>query len=124
VHVDCFPDESRFQRSAPAKITVFLPRPVEGFYLPALEGMACGTVLVCPDFEGNREFCLDGANCFRPADDARAIISAASAALEQTESQRANMLAKAQATVREHSPAGEGSSFLKILGRIDELWQL
>jgi glycosyltransferase involved in cell wall biosynthesis len=46
-----------------AKITVFLPyRDIEGFYMPALEGMALGTLVVCPDCIGNRSFCLPGYN--------------------------------------------------------------
>jgi glycosyltransferase involved in cell wall biosynthesis len=121
--IDWVPRKEYLARVADAKITVFLPRAAEGFYLPALEGMACGTVVVCPDCEGNRGFCLGGANCFRPAYDASAIISAATSALEQTESQRTNMLAEAQTTVREHSLEGERTSFLKVLGRIDELWK-
>src|SRR5205823_13711109 len=57
-------------RLTQAKVTVTLPRPTEGFYLPALEAMACGAIVVCPDCVGNRDFCRDGANCFRPAYDA------------------------------------------------------
>jgi hypothetical protein len=89
-----------------------------GFYLPALEGKAWSPRTA----KAAGRSCLDGANCFRPAYGARAIISAAPAALEQTESQRANRLARPQTNVREHFLAGERSSFLKILGRIDEPW--
>jgi hypothetical protein len=39
---------------ARARVTVFVPNPKEGFYLPALEGMAVGTTVVCPDCIGNR----------------------------------------------------------------------
>ena len=49
-----------------ARITVFLPRATEGFFLPALEGMALGTIVVCPDCIGNRSCCLPGHNDFRP----------------------------------------------------------
>jgi glycosyltransferase involved in cell wall biosynthesis len=51
-----------------ATITVFLPnqKEGEGFYLPALEGMAVGTLVIFPDCIGNRSFCLSGYNCFRP----------------------------------------------------------
>ncbi|PZD95569.1 glycosyl transferase family 1 [Paenibacillus sambharensis] len=35
----------------------------EGFGLPMLEAMACGTPVVCTKAEGNEEFCLDGWNC-------------------------------------------------------------
>ena len=48
-------------------MTLFLPNETEGFYLPALEGMALGTIVVCPDCVGNRSFCLPQVNAFRPA---------------------------------------------------------
>ena len=49
-----------------ARTTVFLPKETEGFYLPPLEGMALGTLVVCPDCAGNRSFCLPEHNAFRP----------------------------------------------------------
>jgi hypothetical protein len=57
----------RFLRHlAQAEVAVFLPNDTEGFYLPALEAMALGAVVVCPDCVGNRSFCVDGVNCLRP----------------------------------------------------------
>ena len=45
---------------ARARVTVLVPNPKEGFYLPALEAMALGTIVVCPDCVGNRSFCVAG----------------------------------------------------------------
>lgn len=44
---------------------VFLscPGPEEGFYLPGLEAMAAGAVVVTPDVGGNRAYCRFGENC-------------------------------------------------------------
>ncbi len=116
------PREEYLAQLANAKVALFLPRPSEGFYLPALEGMACGAIVVCPDCVGNRSFCLDGVNCFRPSYDADSIISAARTALQQKETEREGMLARAQETFRSHSMENERASFLGILDRIDELW--
>jgi GT2 family glycosyltransferase/glycosyltransferase involved in cell wall biosynthesis len=38
----------------------------EGFALPPLEAMATGAAVVCTDAHGNRDFCVDGANCLMP----------------------------------------------------------
>ena len=35
-------------------MTLFLPNQREGVYIPGLEGMALGTLVVCPDCVGNR----------------------------------------------------------------------
>ena len=49
----------------------------EGFCLPALESMATGGAVVCTDAHGNRDYCVDGENCFVP----EATISAVSDAI-------------------------------------------
>src|SRR5205823_11686017 len=105
------------------KITVFLPRPVEGFYLPSLEGMAAGTVVVCPDCLGNRGFCEDKMNCFRPEYATDEIALAARIALQQSQIERARMLQNAKATVRMHSLERERESFARILTSLDQLWE-
>ena len=64
-----------------ARVTVLVPNPKEGFYLPAVEAMAAGTAVVCPDCIGNRSYCLDGQNSLRPDYDEDAIVAAAERAL-------------------------------------------
>jgi Glycosyl transferases group 1 len=121
--VDRIPREDYLARMSDAKITVFLPRSVEGFYLPALEGMAVGTIVICPDCIGNRGFCQDGVNCFRPSYNSGKIAAAARAALGQDKSDRAQMREQASITAQEHSLQHERGAFLRILARIDELWK-
>jgi len=96
---------------------------LEGFYLPALEGMAAGTIVVCPDCLGNRGYCEDKVNCCRPRYSVDEIVSAAHAASEQSENARARMLANATATVGKHSLEGERKSFTEILEHVDQLWR-
>jgi glycosyltransferase involved in cell wall biosynthesis len=57
---------------------IFLfPSLVEGFGLPPLEAMACGTATVISDCGGVREYARDGANCLLvPAGDASALAAA------------------------------------------------
>jgi hypothetical protein len=104
-----------------ARVTVMVPNPKEGFYLPALEAMAAGTLVVCPDCIGNRSLCLDGRNCFRPAYDEEAIAAAAERALR--EPRRDAMLDAARVTARAHDLAGERRAFLEILDHVEELWE-
>jgi glycosyltransferase involved in cell wall biosynthesis len=106
---------------ARARVTVLVPNPKEGFYLPALEGMAIGTVVVCPDCIGNRSFCLPGENCFRPAHDEDEIVAAAETALRE-EPRLGDLKERALATARDHHLTGERAAFLEILDRADELW--
>ncbi len=58
--------EELLKYMARSQITVYFPQKYEGFYLPALEGLILGTIVICPDCIGNREFCVDKVNCFMP----------------------------------------------------------
>jgi hypothetical protein len=107
---------------ARARVSVLVPNPKEGFYLPALEGMAVGTLVVCPDCIGNRSFCLPGENCFRPEYDQDAILAAAEAALSLEDAQRDALRTRAAQTARAHDMPRERHTFLGILDRVEELW--
>ncbi len=120
--IEWIPRKEYLVHLADAKITLFLPRPSEGFYLPALEGMGAATVVVCPDCTGNRSFCLDGVNCFRPSYDGNEILAAVDKALQQTDNERTAMQAQAQTTFQAHSLEKERADFLRILERLPELW--
>jgi len=49
---------------------------VEGFALPPLEAMACGTSVVTTDCKGNRDYAADGFNCLiSPPEDKEQLIS-------------------------------------------------
>ena len=47
-------------------ILVALPSQVEGFYKPALEGMASRCAVICADAIGNRCHCIDMETCLQP----------------------------------------------------------
>jgi hypothetical protein len=113
--IDWAPREEFLKRMAEARVVLLLPRPEEGFYLPALEAMGSGCVVVCPDCIGNRSFCRDGVNSFRPAHDFRQIIEATERALKMDSSAQTQLLESARSTVKEHSLENERSKFLPIL---------
>ena len=106
---------------ARARVTLFLPNPLEGFYIPALEGMALGTVVVCPDCVGNRAYCENGRNCLMPAYDDDAVIAATKQALARA-SALDDMVEAGRTTAADHSLEAERDALWRILGRVDELW--
>ena len=106
-----------------ARVTLFLPLPIEGFYLPALEGMALRTLVVCPDVVGNRSFCIGGVNCFAPQFQEEALVSATEAALSITNAERSGLLSAASAIAAEHDLPGERAAFHKVLDSLpDQYW--
>jgi glycosyltransferase involved in cell wall biosynthesis len=105
-----------------AKVTVFLPKKVEGFYLPALEGMALKTIVVCPDCIGNRSFCLPAWNCFRPDYHPLAIRAAAEAAWQLPSAQMNAFLDHGFQTIEKHSLTEERRAFFSILEHVKDLW--
>jgi hypothetical protein len=117
------PQEEVVDLMSRAAVTVFVPNPKEGFYLPALEGMALGTIVVCPDCVGNRSYCIDGVNCFRPAYSVETIAAAAREALAGRH-ELTSMVAQGIETARRHDLQHERAAFLEILDRIEELWAL
>ncbi len=106
-----------------SEVAVLLPLQAEGFYLPALEAMALGAIVVCPDCVGNRSYCLDGVNCFRPAYALNGIVEAALAARSLDEGSKAAMLMRAGQTVSNHDLSNERSLFLGILENVFDLWR-
>lgn len=98
-----------------ADITVFLPLPREGFYMAALEGMAMGTLVICPDCAGNRQFCLDRVNCRVPHYDSRSLLAACLDAFNLGSAEKNKMLQAAKSQTAAHSLVTERAAFLNIL---------
>jgi hypothetical protein len=122
VLTESLPREDFLEAMRRARVTLFLPNEDEGFYLPALEGMALGTVVVCPDCVGNRSFCLPGINAFRPDFAFDEIIHATESALALPDQDRESLIARAGETARRHSPHAERAAFHQILADLDTLW--
>jgi len=105
-----------------ARVTLFLPNEEEGFYLPALEGMALETIVVCPDCVGNRSFCIPGVNAFRPEFRFDDIVQDAETALGLEEPTAAGLRRGATETARNHSLEVEREKFHQVLAELDALW--
>jgi glycosyltransferase involved in cell wall biosynthesis len=103
-------------------VTLFLPNETEGFYLPALEGMALGTIVVCPDCVGNRSFCIPGVNAFRPAFQFDNLVHDTESALTMDEPAVEALRRVATETVSNYSLDAERQKFHKVLADLDALW--
>lgn len=110
-----------------ARIAVFLPleaeRGAEGFYLPALEGMAMGKLVVCPDATGNVDFCIPGKTCIQPKSDERSLLDAVHEALLMPEARRRAMIDAGRAIVANHTIEKERAAMLGLLHGADETWR-
>ena len=105
-----------------SRIAVCLPREREGFYLPALEAMASGCLVVTLDCVGNRGFCRHDANCLVAGHDPDSLFRATTTVLDMSLPQRERMHRQALDTAAEHSLEAERLRFHAILGDVDRLW--
>lgn len=121
--LDALPREEFLDHVARANVTTFLPNIEEGFYLPGLEGMALGTLVVCPDSVGNRAYLVDRQNGFLPPFEIDAIAAAAEEALGVADLERDAMIAEARETAMRHSPESERAAFGQLLNNLDALWE-
>lgn len=119
---DFLPRHEFLQCLNQAKVTVFLPLYEEGFYLPALEGMAAGTLVVCPDCIGNRSFCINGLNSFVPTYTFENILYDVKNALMISQLTIHEMQINAARTVKNHDLLMERGLFLNLIDNIDLLW--
>jgi hypothetical protein len=106
-----------------ARVSLFLPNPTEGFFLPALEAMALRSVVVCPDVVGNRSFCADGVNCFRPEYEEEALLGATEAALGLADEERRDLLVAGSETAARHDLPEERAAFHEVLDHLDDLYE-
>ena len=103
-------------------VAVCLPRAEEGFYLPALEAMGLGCLVVTLDCVGNRGFCRHEENCLIAERTAESIIAAAARALRLPAEQSERLLGRAAVTAREHTLDVERTRFHALLAEIDRTW--
>ena len=120
--LDFLPRRQFLGALARAEVAVCLPHAEEGFYLPALEAMACGSVLVTLDCIGNRSFCRNDQNCLIAPADPHALTAATIRALALYPKARKALRQHADETVRQHGLAQERQRFHEILSDIHNIW--
>lgn len=99
---------------------VFLgaPGPEEGHYLPGLEAMAAGAVVVVPDVGGNLVYCRFGQNCLQvPFDDAGSYVDALRRLAARPE-EADRLRAAGYEEVTHHTLAHERQAFAGVLDEV------
>ena len=119
-----FRDRSEFLRLLrESRIAVCLPRAEEGFYLPALEAMAAGCIVVTTDCIGNRGFCRHGTNSLIAERTLESLLRTLRRAVAMSAMERAHLHRHGRDMALEHSLERERSRFHAILRDIDRLWR-
>ena len=109
---------------AESRVAVCLPHAQEGFYLPALEAMAAGALVVTLHCVGNLGFCHDHWNCVIAEPNPESLRRAVERVLAMTPAERGRMHGRARETALRHSLALERARFHAILRDIDRLWRM
>ena len=114
-----FPAYLRAMASAPIVIT--LPDATEGLYLPGLNAMAMGRLLVQPDCVGSREYVRHGENALEALREPLALADAALRA-HQDAALRLRLVSAGRVTAARFDLATERRSVHALLDDLDALW--
>jgi len=121
--LDRFVPRSEFIREmSECDIAVCIPRHEEGFYLPALEAMSLGCLVVTADCIGNQSFCQHEHNCLIAEFTPEAFLTQTIRARSLSAADRSQFLSAARVTAESHSLASQRRQFHDLLKNIDQLW--
>ena len=120
---DFAPRDQFLATLADARVAVCLPQQEEGFYLPALEAMVQGALVVCPDCIGNRHFCMHARTCWVPSWSVDALELATMEALSAPVSRRREIQQAVNEVAARHLLDRERKEFQNVLMQLDEMWQ-
>ena len=121
--MDRFVPRQGFLRQLGAShLALCIPRQEEGFYLPALEAMNLGCLVVTADCIGNRSFCLHEQNCLVADYNAESFCDATVKALGLNATKSEQILSAARDTARAYSLESQRAKYHDLLKNIDQLW--
>ncbi|MEN8239888.1 MAG: glycosyltransferase [Actinomycetota bacterium] len=102
---------------------VFLatPLPEEGFYLPGLEAMAAGALVITSDAGGNRAYCHFGENCLEvQMESPDSYVSALESLADTSDLDIAAMRDSAYVTLGAHTLEAESAAFDGFLDTVEQ----
>lgn len=103
-------------------IFLAFPGPEEGFYLPGLEAMAAGCIVVMPDVGGNREYAQFGVNCIQvDYEDAASYVAAVHMVATSAQDHITEVRAHAHDVLEAHSLDRERADFASFISDLDHL---
>lgn len=121
--IDHFVPRDEFIRElSKSNIAICIPRRQEGFFLPALEAMSLGCLVVTADCVGNQSFCQHADNCLIADHTPEAFVAEALRALSLTTEECTQILSAARLTAETHSLNAQRQQFHDLLRNIDQLW--
>lgn len=104
------------------RLLVCLPLAEEGFYLTGLEAMSQGAITVVPDCRGNLAYAQPNSNCFVPAYELDAVVSAVLQAYGLPSEKQKQMSINAIETAHRFSIAREREQYTNLLSNLNALW--
>lgn len=103
-----------------ADVVLGCPIPQEGVYLPGVEAMAAGALLVIPDAGGNMAYCRFDENCIGATlEDEASYVAALQRIAAMGEDEVASFRAAGHETADTHSLEREAEAFGEFLGRVE-----
>ena len=114
--IDRWLPQAAFQAAlANSRYSVHLPMPVEAHYLPALEAMLLGSVVLVPDCVGNMSYAQHGQTCYVPDYEVMAMVQTL-AQIQDKDHQP--MIETAMTLAQSFSPQQERLGLQRVLQRV------
>ena len=110
-------------RLTKTRVAVCLPLAEEGFYLPALEAMAAGCIVVTLDCIGNRGFCHHEENCLIAEPRIESLLDMVNRAFTMLAGDWEKMIRATRNTIARHSLDTERKRFQAVLANVDQLYE-
>jgi hypothetical protein len=97
------------------------PGPEEGFYLPGLEAMSAGAIVLTPDVGGNLVYCRFGENCFQvELENESSYITVLKSLVRKSHDQIDKVRQMGYRTVKQHELSREKERFLSFVARLED----
>ncbi len=102
-----------------SQITIHLPKEIEAHYIPAIESMLYGSIVIIPDCVGNRSYAKHMDTCVMAEYNLESLLKAVKLALSMGVDEKFSMIKKGQLIVEQFSFDKERIRLLDIFNSLD-----